>query len=248
MDISLIAPAFLLGTVVLLSHVPFGLEVLRRGVIFVDVAIAQTAALGLVAAQIMGWEAFWQLQLCVVGAALAAAALLRWTESRWPVLQEAIIGALFVTTASMALLLLSKDPHGGEHFKELLEGQILWAGYTSLLPAAVVSIGVVGAWNSAGPRRAGLFYFLFALAVTMSVQLIGIYLVLASLIIPALAVQHLREQFQKPTAYGIGLLGYGLGLAASLWADVPAGPAIVCALVASGVLFFLASKVRYSTR
>ena len=88
------------GLLVLATHVPLGIEVLRRGIIFIDLAIAQVAALGVVAAGLFGWQSPWAIQGAAVAAALAGALLLTLSERRWPDLQEALIGLLFVTAAA----------------------------------------------------------------------------------------------------------------------------------------------------
>ena len=242
-DIDLFLPPLLAGLLVLSTHVPLGREVLRRGIIFVDLAVAQVAAFGVVFAKAAGWERYWMVQLAAIVAALSAAALLRWTERRWPDLQEALIGSLFVLSASLGLLLLALDPHGGEQLKQLLEGQILWTTYPALLPVAVVSALVLFAWWRMDERQHEWFYFLFAIVVTLSVQVVGVYLVFASLIIPALAVVRLRRAAGFWWAYTLGLLGYAAGLWLSWTVDLPAGPSIVCALTLCAAMFaMLASR------
>ncbi|MDO8931377.1 MAG: metal ABC transporter permease, partial [Rhodocyclaceae bacterium] len=188
MDWSLLAAPFAAGLLVLATHVPLGIEVLRRGIIFIDLAIAQVAALGVIAAHLLEWDApdsahGFGVQLAAAGAALAAAALLTWTERRWPEIQEALIGLLFVVAASLGILLLANNPHGGEHLKELLAGQILWVGWRPLLPVALLYALLLALWFGLRARmNATGFYLLFALAVTASVQLVGVFLVFASLI------------------------------------------------------------------
>src|SRR6185503_19828848 len=160
-----------------------------RGIVFIDLAIAQVAGLGVIFADWLGMEPLgWGVQAAALTAALAGAVCLTWTERRWPEVQEAIIGTTFVLAATGALLLLAANPRGGEHLKELLVGQILWVSWARLLPVAVLYAVVLALWF--GPRerlgRTG-FYLLFAATVTISVQLVGLYLVFASLIVPALA-------------------------------------------------------------
>ena len=132
----LLAAPFAAGLLVLATHVPLGIEVLRRGIIFIDLAIAQVASLGVVAADLAGWQSPWSIQAAAGAAALAGALLLTWSEKRWPDLQEALIGLLFVTAAAAGILLLANHPHGGEHLKDLLAGQVLWVGWGQLAPAA----------------------------------------------------------------------------------------------------------------
>jgi zinc/manganese transport system permease protein len=239
-EVSIILPALLACILVLSTHVPLGTEVLRRGIIFIDLAIAQVAGLGVIAADTMGWEAQGYLvQVAAVSAALVAAFFLHFTEKRWPAIQEALIGVSFVLAATAGLLLLAGNPHGGEHLKELLVGQVLWVTYEQLIPVAVISVLVLSAWYLMRGRLRGFgFYALFAFAVTASVQLVGVYLVFASLIVPALATRHIaRRSVRIPCGYAVGALGALAGLLLSVFADLPAGAVIVWCLATLAVIF-----------
>jgi len=239
-EIGIVTPAFIASLIVLSTHVPLGTEVLRRGIIFIDLAIAQVAGLGVIAADTLGWEAEgWMVQIAAVSAALIAASILHWTDKRWPEVQEALIGVAFVLAATAGILILAGNPHGGEHLKELLVGQILWVNYDQLLPAAVVSLLVLSAWFWMRDRLQGFgFYALFAFAVTVSVQLVGIYLVFACLIIPALATRRIeRRRNRIACSYAVGIVGCLSGLVFSLSADWPAGAVIVWCLAISGLIF-----------
>src|SRR5690606_13705023 len=106
----ILAPAFCAGLLVIATHVPLGAQVLRRGIVFIDLAIAQIAALGVIAAGMAGVASGgWPMQLAAALAALGGALLLTWTERRWPEVQEAQIGVLFVLAASAAVLLLARN-------------------------------------------------------------------------------------------------------------------------------------------
>lgn len=237
-DLNILGPAFLAGLLVLATHVPLGDRVLARGIIFLDLAVAQIAGLGAIAAHSFGIEpSGWQAQLAAGAGALAGALLLHEAERRWPEVQEAIIGSAFVLAASASVLLLAANPHGGEHLKDLLVGQILWVGYRDLIPAAVLYTAILAVWFSLRERLTPLvFYILFALAVTVSVQLVGIYLVFASLIMPALAVRRFRAELRLPLGYAIGAAGYVAGLMLSTLFDLPAGATIVGSLAAVATL------------
>ena len=237
-DLSILLPALLAGLLVISTHVPLGQRVLARGIVFIDLAIAQVAGLGVIVADFVGWEMNWQVQIAATVAALLGAALLTWTERRWPEVQEALIGVLFVAAASIELLLLAHNPHGGEHLKDLLVGQILWVRPSDLLPVAGLYAAVLVIWflfynGGNGTGRLGQmgFYVLFALTVTQSVQLVGIYLVFATLILPALAVRQWPAGSKLPIGYLCAVAGYLLGLLASAAFDLPTGPVIVCTLL-----------------
>ena len=234
--LSIILPAMLAGLLVLSTHVPLGREVLKRGIIFLDIAIAQLAAFGVIIVHAFGGEEHqWLLQIVAVSCALGGAILLHLTEKHYPQLQEAIIGTVFVLAATGGFLLLSNNPHGHEHITDLLSGQILWVGYTQLVPLALVSIGVLFVWfcYPVVTRNLG-FYILFAIAITASVQLVGIYLVFSSLIIPALVVYKSRHALFW--GYLVGTSGYVIGLIVSSLLDLPAGPAIAWSLAITGLV------------
>lgn len=225
----LLLPAFAAGLLVLASHVLLGGEVLRRGIIFIDLAIAQFAGLGIVIASAFGFAVGgWRMQLAAVLAALTGALLLRALERRAPLQLEALIGVGFVTAACTAIVLMSHDPHAGERLQDLLVGQILWTTWGDLGPLALVTATVLAAWFGLRLKDSPLgFYLLFALTVTASVQVVGVYLVFASLIVPALAAAG-----RLGRAYAIGGTGYALGLLASALFDLPAGASIVLGLAA----------------
>ena len=250
LELGILFPAFLAGILVLATHVPMGQQVLNRGIVFIDLAIAQVAGLGVTAASTFGFEAEgWRVQAAAVAAALLGALLLTWTEKKWPEVQEALIGVLFAVAACVELLLLANNPQGGEHLKDLLVGQILWVSVKSLIPIAILYAVALVAWFGFRARlgQAG-FYVLFALVVTQSVQLVGIYLVFASLIVPALAAKRFVEPARLAVGYAVGLIGYVLGLvASSLW-DLPTGAVIVVTLLVTfiaAVIVSLMVPVRY---
>lgn len=245
-DASILWPAFLAGLLVTATHVPLGIQVLNRGIVFIDLAIAQIAGLGVILADWFGFEPQgWGVQASALAAAVAGAAVLTWTERRWPEVQEAIIGTLFILAASGALIVLASNPHGAEHMKDMLVGQILWVSPARLWPVAIAYALILAIWFAFGERcgRIG-FYLLFACAVTISVQLVGLYLVFTTLIVPALATRRYTRR-RVAIAYGLAAAGYALGLAVSAWTDWPSGPAVVWVMSALGLaLFALDSRRR----
>jgi zinc/manganese transport system permease protein len=239
-DLGLLWPALAAGLLITATHAPLGMQVLARGIVFIDLAVAQIAGLGVVLADWLGYAPHGAaVQAAAFGAALAGALVLGWTERRWPEVQEAIIGVSFIVAANAAILLLAANPGGAEHLKDLLVGQILWVDFATLKWAALAYAAVLAAWFGLGPRlgRFG-FYVLFACAVTVSVQLVGLYLVFATLIVPALATRNLARS-RLAAAYLLGALGYAGGLALSLLRDLPSGPLIVCTMTALGALLFM---------
>ena len=239
LDWGILGPALIAGLLVLATHVPLGTQVLDRGIVFIDLAIAQIAGLGVIGADALGLpEGGVAVQLAAVCAALAGALLLTWTERRAPQQQEALIGVMFILAACAGILLLAGNPHGGEHLKDLLVGQILWVNSTQLLWLGGVSAALLLALWQGWVQRLGRFgcYAVFALAVTASVQLVGVYLVFSSLIIPALGTRQHHGRRRYMIAYGIGVLGYASGLTLSALFDLPSGAVIVWTLAACALI------------
>lgn len=238
LDISILAPAFLAGVIVLLTHIPLGREVIRRGIIFIDLAIAQIAGLGVIVAFQFGWEMHGlKAQAAAVVSALLGAWLLHTVEKRAGQHLEALIGISFVLAATASLLLLANNPHGSEHLKELLVGQILWADWPQIISAAIVASVVVFVWFNYKNKIGNIgFYVLFAVAITSSVQLIGVYLVFTSLIVPALAVASYPAKPAMQLAGIIGITGYLTGLIVSSLFDLPSGAVIVWCLAISALV------------
>src|SRR5689334_22906991 len=209
-DFSILWPALIAGVLVAISHVPLGQQVLSRGIVFIDLAIAQVAGLGVIAANcfelpIEGWGA----QLAAGAAALLGALLLTWTERKRPEVQEALIGVLFVLASTAQILILANNPHGGEDLKDLLAGQILWVSQQQLVHAAIITAVFLVAWFGFRERLGRIgFYVLFALVVTVSVQLVGVYLVFTSLIIPAIATYRYPPERQLLIGYVVAIVSY----------------------------------------
>jgi zinc/manganese transport system permease protein len=238
-DLSVLGWPLAAGALVLLSHVPLGMQVLRRGIVFIDLAVAQVAALGVLVAGSLTTNAT-AASVAGMGAALAGAGLVAALSRAWPERREALIGLVYVAGAVGALLWVSADPHGGQKLASLLAGDVLW-----VLPGQLV--GLAGAtalflllhrvkgetfWNGAA------FYPAFAVLVSLSVPLLGLYLVFATLIVPALAVTAGRLRHVL-AGLVMGGFAYGAGLLASLVWDLPSGPCVVLALMAGGMLVAL---------
>ena len=243
-ELSILWPALIAGFLVVLSHVPLGQQVLSRGIVFIDLAIAQVAGLGVIAAHTFGLgDGGWTTQVAATAAALAGSLLLTWTERKRPEVQEALIGILFVLASTAQLLILANNPHGGEDLKDLLAGQILWVTPQQLMHAGVLTLVFLVAWFWLRQRigRIG-FYVLFALVVTISVQLVGVYLVFSTLIIPAVATYRHPVRRQLALGYALALASYIVGLVLSAVFDLPSSPVIVWAMALIGLLVHLAGR------
>ena len=207
-ELSILLPAFVAGMLVTATHVPLGTQVLARGIVFIDLAIAQIAGCGVLLADQLGFEPEGAaVQIAALTAALAGALLLTWTERIWPEVQEAVIGVTFVLGATGSVLLLASNVHGSEHLRDLLVGQILWAQPSRLIWAAAVYAIILALWFGARERLGQVgFYALFAVAVTISVQLVGLYLVFATLIVPPLATRRMVRR-RLAAAWSLGTRG-----------------------------------------
>lgn len=231
-----IGPALAASLMIALTHAPLGMEVLRRGIIFIDLAVAQIAGLGVILAHTVIHEpSVWVVQSAALGCAVLSSLLFRFMERHHPAQQEAIIGCTFVLTASLALLLLADHPHGGEEIQHLLSGQLLFTGWGDIAAHAPVYGVILCVWFLWPSIRKGIgFYLAFAFAITSSVQLAGVYVVFASLILPALAVP-LHSHHPLVPAWACALLAVIAGLAISVWTDMPTGPVIVITYMVSTV-------------
>ena len=224
------------GLMIALTHAPLGIEVLRRGIIFIDLAVAQIAGLGLVVGNMFIHDPSpWLIQFIALGCAVAAGLFFRKVETAMPERQEAIIGCTFVLAASLALLLLADHPHGGEEVKHLLSGQMLFVTWTEVAKHAPIYALILLAWFSKPEVRNNMgFYLIFALAITSSVQLVGVYVVFASLILPALAAVQVERPYL--TAWFCGVAAVLSGIAFAVAFDMPAGPIIILSYTATALI------------
>jgi zinc/manganese transport system permease protein len=244
-ELSIIVPAFIAGILVTATHVPLGMQVLSRGIVFIDLAIAQIAGVGVMLAASLGFEPEgWAVQIAAFSAAFLGALLLTWTEKKYPEVQEAIIGVIFILAATAGVILLAGNVHANENLRDLLVGQILWVRASHLPLEALIYAAILSVWFGFRERigRTG-FYLLFACAVTVSVQLVGLYLVFSSLIIPPLATRHIKR-YRLAISYCVGAIGYGIGLGLSVMLDLPSGPVVVWALAVAGIVVHAFSSPR----
>jgi len=258
-------PPFLVAVCLVGIHAYFGIQVLARKVIFVDLALAQIAALGATVAFMLGHPA---QSVATYGYSLSftllAAVLLAFTRS-WGtrVPQEALIGVIYVVAAATAIVLIDRAPQGAEHLKQILTGNILTSGFNdvALIVPLYTAVGLLH-WalrrhmTGDGPLLwEFVFYATFGIVVTSSVAIAGVLLVFSFLIIPAAIGVMFADAPSRQLAIGwiFGTLVSAAGLAASFVFDLPTGAAMVCAFGASlalaGVLYpFLRGDHRRSMR
>ncbi len=244
---------FLAGLVLTGIHAYLGLHVVERGVIFVDLSLAQIAALGTTVAYLAGNDLhsdatwFWSLGFTIAGAAIFAL-----TRSHGPtrIPQEAIIGIVYAVSAAAAILAMSKAPEGTEHLKDMLVGNILTVSWPELIKTAVL-YAIVGAFHWAFRRRflaisvdadaavaSGmrvrfwdfLFYTSFGFVVTSSVTIAGVLLVFSYLIVPSVAAMLFARTIGGRLTFGwtMGALVSAIGIVLSFRLDLPTGATIVC--------------------
>jgi zinc/manganese transport system permease protein len=252
--IALLWPPFLVALCLIGIHTYFGIQVLARKVIFVDLALAQIAALGTTVAFMLGHATQstatygYSLLFTLLGALLLA--FTRTWSGR--VLQEALIGVIYVVAAAVAIVLIDRAPQGAEHLKQILTGNVLTSGTGELFTIVPIylAIGVMH-WTLRHRMTAAeggswlwefLFYASFGVVVTSSVALAGVLLVFSFLIIPA-AIGVLYSDAlsgQLTVGWVVGTLASALGLAGSYLFDLPTGATMVCAFGASLALAGLA--------
>src|SRR5258707_3625358 len=251
--LQLLWPPFLVALCLLGIHVYFGIEVLRRKVIFVDLALAQIAALGTTVAFMLGHlmqghaAYFYSLAFTLAAAVLLSVA--RRLSTRLP--QEALIGVIYVVAAAAAILLIDRAPQGSEHLKQILTGNILTTGTDELL-VIVPLYAAVGFLHWLLRSRLAqanssawefVFYATFGIVVTSSVALAGVLLVFSFLIIPAAIGVLYADTLGRQLAIGwvVGTITSAAGLAASFAFDLPTGATMVCmfggALALAGLIY-----------
>ena len=241
--IALLALPFVAALCLVGIHAYFGIQVLRRNVIFVDLALAQIAALGATVAFMQGHPALSAATYAYsFGFTLLAALLLAFTRA-WSgrIPQEALIGVIYVVAAAAALLLIDRAPQGAEHLKQILTGTILTVDWGDLALIAPLYLAVAFAHRVLRTRllaTAGsdwrwefAFYASFGLVVTSSVTLAGVLLVFSFLIIPAAIGVLYAERLSRQLLIGwiAGAAASAMGLAASYAWDLPTGAVMVCA-------------------
>ncbi len=249
--LDVLAIPFLACLVLTGIHAYLGLHVLARGVVFVDLALAQVAALGIALAFLAGHPirsaaAYWYALAFTLGAAALFAAS---RTRRAPVPQEAIIGIVYAVSAAAAVLVVDQAPQGGEHIKQLLVGSILTVtpgevGALALLygalgvlhwairrPLLEISFGAEAAAGRAVRWWDFVFYASFGVVVTSSVRMAGVLLVFSYLIVPATvgALVARGVAGRLATGWALGLAVSAAGLAASYAWDLPTGATVVVA-------------------
>ena len=226
------------GLLISITHVPLGFRVIDKGIVFLDIAIAQIAVLGMV---LLSFFHFHGNELILTALnflfVIFGSFILLITEKKFKKFKEAIIGAVFVVCSSLILLLLSKDPHGSEQLHLFFSGQILWVNQSELLTLAGLALTflLLLLKNNQFLINEYLFYFLFAITITISVKIIGIYLVFASLILPPISTL-LVKRYKYQLAFLVAFISYALGLALSFWFDLPTSPLII---VTMGIIGFI---------
>lgn len=233
-------------------HAYLGIHVLARGVIFVDLALAQIAALGRTLAFLAGYEldsfAAYLISLAAAFIGAAVFSLTRLHDRRVP--QEAVIGIAYAVAAAAGVLAIDRAPHGAEHLKDLLVGSILWVTWPEVLKISglYALVGVVH-WvfrerfllisrdEDEAVRRGWsvrfwdfIFYATFGLVITSSVQVAGVLLVFSFLIVPAVCGTLLAQRLSRRLAigWGVGFAASALGCSLSYAADLPTGATVVC--------------------
>jgi zinc/manganese transport system permease protein len=236
----------------ILIHAWFGIHILERGIIFVDLAMAQFIAIGIAIAFLIGHEGTGRSLYAVLFAILGASILTLSRRIKESVNLEAFIGVLYIFSVATSILILDRTPHGMEEFKTLLNGNILWVTPAELLKTFLLYAAVgllhfvfrrkffeLSSGTGNGILWEFLFFLSFALVLVSSVQLAGILQVFSFLVIPALIGRlYTREPLKILVGgWGIGLAASMVGIMLSYKLDLPTAPLIVASL--SVAFFFL---------
>ena len=239
-------PAVLCGLIALVGNVVLGQQVLKRQIIFIDLAVAQVAALG--AALSHYWlnqyayfaGSFFGEMLGPWVMSLLLCGLIALMEKRYQQYLESMIGSLFVVSASLSILLVSQDPHGADFIQGILNGQLLWSTWDDVWPLALITASMLMLiWRKPEFMHGCGFYLIFAILMPISVKLTGIYLEFALLVIPALCAAALKGIQFFFASIGIGAVGILSGVAVSACYDLPSGASVVITLFMTGGLFNL---------
>jgi zinc/manganese transport system permease protein len=259
---------FLMCLVLTGIHAYLGFHVIAREVVFVDIALAQIAALGATAAFLVGYELeTWQSYAAGLTFTLLGALVLALTRSRRGLVShEAVIGVVYAVSAAAAVLLADRAPHGAEHLRGMLVGSLLSVRGAEVAGVAAL-YAAIGALHwlchrpffliTTDPDRAYregwrvrgwdfLFYASFGVVVTSSVRIAGVLLVFSYLIVPALAGILLARGIAGRLAVG-WVFGAGVSVVAMLASatlDLPTGATVVCAFGACLLALGLAVRVR----
>ena len=232
MDAWFALPAFALIAGIL-ALTPLGTQVLRRGVVFIDLAVAQAAASAVIwVNHAVHVDSPLMDQVAATLGAIFVSLGVAWVARKWSQQREALIGLIYVAGACMALLGASQHPHGREKLFHLLAADVLWVDPFSvgvlMLAALAVHVTKLKDWLS----NDAFFYAVFAVIASVAVPALGLFLVFASLIAPALWIQ---RGFNSWAAMGTASLFCWVGLLLSWVADTPSGPTVVMTLAVFGV-------------
>ena len=264
--LSLLWAPFLMCLVLTGIHAYLGVHVLAREVVFVDIALAQIAALGATAAFLVGFELdTWESYACGLIATTAGALVLALTRTRTRhVSQEAVIGIVYAVSSAGAVLLADRAPHGVEQVRTMLVGNLLAVQWPEVVKVATLyaAVGLLH-WLcrrpffliSTNPDAAFaegwrvrlwdfVFYASFGVVVTSSVRIGGVLLVFSYLIVPALAGVMLGGSVRAKLLIGwaFGTLVSVLGVVASAAFDLPTGATVVCAFGATLLAFWALAR------
>ena len=244
--IEILWPALVLVTLLVFIHVIFGLEIIKRGVIFTDLAIGQVAAVGM-AISIGFLEGEYQLELTLLFALLGALLITYATRNLEHI--EAFIGMLYALGAASIMLLLASSPQGAELFQKLSATDILFTSPEEIYPSALLYIIVALVMFLGYPKMTGLpreltFFSMLALVVTSSVQLAGVLVVFVLLVAPAFMALSQKRFSPLPFAWISGLALGLLALVVSYYFDLPTGYSIIFFQSFAVVLFALGLRKR----
>ena len=245
---------FLACLLLILIHAYFGIHILQRGIIFVDLALAQFIGIGIALSFVFGEEKVFYLSLAFAFLGAFILSLSKYAARQVNI--EAFIGVLYIFSLSVSILILDKSPHGLEEFKTILNGNILWVTPQQLLSTLILYSGVglfhfllrrkflaLSFEGKGGIFLEFLFYLSFALVLIKSVLMAGILQVFSFLVIPALIGRLFFKETHKVliTGWLVGVTASAAGIFLSFKLDIPTAPVIVSGLAS---IFFVLLAVK----
>jgi zinc/manganese transport system permease protein len=222
-----------------LALVPLGTRVLQRGVVFVDLAVAQAAAAASIwSASLIHHPNMWVSQLLAILGAIVCVYIVAFMAKQWPQQREALIGLIYVACACLAMLGARQDPHGRERLLEMLAADVLWATpiQVLMLAACAISVLILHLRFASLFARDMYFYAVFAIVASIAVPVLGLFLVFVILIAPALWMRRGMSMFMVMLATFIVT---DIGLWASWLFDLPSGACVALSLALWGCLSLL---------
>lgn len=248
--IYILLPSLIMAIMIQTTHIPLGINILKRGIVFLDIAIAQIAGLGAIIFKVyfLYYNMLFE-QLFIVGFAIVGGVLFFIIDKIKSRISnnnnelEAIIGIIYILSATVSSMVISKSPHGAEELNYILSGQIIFVTWLDVIYLSIVYIILLILWPTKDITNSNLyFYIVFAICIAISVQFAGIYVVFSSLIIPAILFYKSKYAFIK--SFGFSVISVVFAIVFSAIYDHSTGVAIVLSYVLFAVIIIIFKNLK----